>query len=351
MNYRYLGRSGSSVSELCLGTMTFGREADEAESRGMLDLFAEAGGNFIDTANVYGGGLETVGHGNGRSEEIIGRWLEGRRREDFVVATKVFAPMGRGPNDRGLERQHVLRAVEESLERLGTDYIDLYQVHGWDPATPLEESLATLDSLVGHGLVRYVGVSNFSGWQLQKALDLQRERGWEPFVSLQAQYSLLSRTTEWELSEICREEGLALTSWSPLRGGWLTGKFRRGADGPPEGSRADRQSISDSWAGLNNEHTWRTVDALLEVAERLQRPPAQVALRWLMQRAGVSVFPIVGARSVQQLDDNLGAAGWALGEDDLRVLDEASEVPPPYPYDILRRLGTTRVEGAVSQVS
>lgn len=208
MNQRFLGRTGLSVSELCLGAMTFGRETSEEGSRRLLDRFVAAGGNFIDTANVYG---------RGESERILGGWLGEQRREDLVIASKVRWPMGDGPNDQGLGRGHVLRQIEDSLRRLKTDYLDLYQVHGWDPATPLEETLATLNTLVARGLVRYIGVSNFSGWQLQRSLDLSRALGLEPFVSLQPQYNLLCRSTEWELLEVCRVEGLGVLPWSPSR--------------------------------------------------------------------------------------------------------------------------------------
>ncbi|HEV7626939.1 MAG TPA: aldo/keto reductase, partial [Streptomyces sp.] len=209
MRNRLLGNSGLRVSELCLGSMTFGRETDEETSSSILDTFVEAGGNFIDTADVYS---------RGGSEEILGRWLTKQRRDDLVVATKVRFPMGDGPNDKGLGRKHIIEGVEASLRRLRTDYIDLYQVHCWDPATPLEQTLSTLDSLVRAGKVRAVGASNFSGWQLQKAVDISRRRGWEPFTCLQPLYNLLDRETEWELLPVCRNEGLGVIPWSPLRG-------------------------------------------------------------------------------------------------------------------------------------
>lgn len=210
MDYRTLGGTGLKVSNLCLGTMTFGREASEKESFALLDRFVEAGGNFIDSANVYS---------TGTSEEVVGKWLKTKRRGDFVIATKVRFPMGNGPNDVGLSRKHIMAAVEESLKRLQTDYLDLYQVHAWDPLTPLEETLSTLNELVARGWVRYLGASNFRGWQLQKALDLARSRGWERFVCLQPQYNLLSRATEYEIIPVCLSEGIGVIPWSPLRGG------------------------------------------------------------------------------------------------------------------------------------
>ncbi|MEW6045318.1 MAG: aldo/keto reductase [Bacillota bacterium] len=328
MEYRCLGRSGLKVSELCLGAMTFGREASEEESRRMMDRFAEVGGNFIDTANVYTRGV---------SEEIVGRWLKTRRREDFVIATKVRFPMGEGPNDVGLSRKHILAEVEVSLRRLGTDYIDLYQVHCWDPATPLEETLSTLNDLVRRGLVRYIGASNFSGWQLQKALDISRANGWEPFVSLQPQYNLLCRSTEWELIPVCLNEGLGVIPWSPLRGGWLSGKYRRGMTAPPPDTRveeAERQGWGERWSRYNNEYTWRVIDALFEVAREVGKTPAQVAIHWLLQKPGVTA-PIIGARNLQQLEDNLAAAGWRLERALVEKLDQASDVELPYPYDFI----------------
>ncbi len=331
MDYRFLGQTGLMVSELCLGAMTFGRETDEETSYRMMDRFVEAGGNFIDTADVYSLGV---------SEEIVGRWMKGKRRDDLVIATKVRFPMGEGPNDVGLGRKHILSAVEASLRRLGTDYIDLYQVHAWDDATPLEETLSTLDELVRSGKVRYIGVSNFCGWQLQKAVDISKQMGWEPFRCLQPLYNLLDRYTEWELIPVCINEGLGVIPWSPLRGGWLTGKYRRGMEKPPEGTRVDlaeRQGWSESWSRYNTERTWRVIDELLAVAEEVGKTPAQVALNWLLQRPGVTA-PIIGARNMEQLEDNLGASGWALSEEHMERLNEVSAVEVPYPYDVLERV-------------
>lgn len=328
MNYRFMGKTGLRVTELCLGAMTFGREADEDTSFRILDRFVEAGGNFIDTADVYT---------RGASEEIVGRWLKGKSRDSLVIATKVRFPMGEGPNEVGLSRKHILAGVEASLRRLGTDYIDLYQVHCWDRATPLEETLSTLDNLVRSGKVRYVGASNFSGWQLQKAIDLCRTNGWEPFTCLQPQYNLLCRSTEWELLPLCQNEGLGVIPWSPLRGGWLSGKFRRGMTAPLAGSRiekAEQEGWSESWSRYNNEFTWGVIDALLAVAGQAGKSPAQVAINWLLQQPAVTA-PIIGARNMEQLEDNLAAAGWSLTAEQMTRLDEASQVDPPYPYDFI----------------
>jgi aryl-alcohol dehydrogenase-like predicted oxidoreductase len=328
VEYRYLGRTGMKVSELCLGAMTFGRETGEDESRRILDHFVEAGGNFIDTADVYS---------IGKSEEIVGRWLKGKRRDSLVIATKVRFPMGDGPNDVGLSRKHILSGVEASLHRLGTDYIDLYQVHRWDPGTPLEETLSTLDGLVKSGQVRYIGASNFLGWQLQKAIDLSRRMGWEPFACLQPLYNLLDRGAEWELLSVCRNEGLGVIPWSPLRGGWLSGRYRRGMQGPPEGTRVDqasKQGWGEAWDKYNIERTWTVIDTLLEVAGAAGKTPAQTALNWVLHRPGVTA-PIVGVRTVQHLEDNLGAAGWRLSDEHVAKLTAAGDVGGPYPYDTL----------------
>jgi aryl-alcohol dehydrogenase-like predicted oxidoreductase len=328
MEYRFLGRTGLRVSALCLGAMTFGREADEADSRRLLDRFVEAGGTFIDTANVYGRGV---------SEEIVGRWLRDRPRDDLVIATKVRFPMGDGPNDAGLSRKHILASVEASLRRLQTDYIDLFQVHCWDARTPLDETLATLDGLVRAGKVRYLGASNFTGWQLQQAADRCERRGWEPFVCLQPQYNLLERAIEWEVLPVCEQAGLGVIPWSPLRGGWLSGKYRRGMSAPPEASRvavAEQQGWSESWSRYNTDRTWSIVDRLVAVAEAVGRTPAQVALNWVLHRPGVTA-PIIGARTVEQLEANLGAAGWELDAEHRSALDEASAPATPYPYDFI----------------
>jgi aryl-alcohol dehydrogenase-like predicted oxidoreductase len=331
MDYTNLGRTGLQVSRLCLGTMTFGRETEETASCQMLDRFVEAGGNFIDTADAYS---------SGRSEEIVGNWLARRARYDIIIATKVR--FGSGLNKRGLSRKHILDAVEGSLQRLKTDYIDLYQVHMWDASTPLEETLSALDNLVSSGKVRYLGISNFSGWQLQKAVEICRAKGWASISSLQPLYNLLDREAEWELIPVCLNEGLGIIPWSPLRGGWLSGKFRRGMAAPAGDTRIKKTdqaepAWTEAWANYDNDATWHVIDVLLKIAQEAGKSPAQVALNWLLQRPGVTA-PIIGARTMAQLDDNLGAVGWLLNAEQMDRLNTASDKRIPYPYKLLQDL-------------
>jgi len=335
MEYLYLGNSGLKVSRLCLGTMTFGREADEKTSHDILDIFSEAGGNFIDTADVYS---------NGFSEEIIGRWIKNKPRDKYIIATKVRFPLGDDPNDAGLSRKHILSSVENSLNRLNTGYLDLYQVHCWDPGTPLEETLKTLDGLIKKGKIRYIGVSNFTGWQLQKALDISEMLNLEKFVSLQPLYNLLDRSTEWELLPICHNEGLGVIPWSPLRGGWLSGKYKRGMQTPPDQSRvkmAEEYNWSESWSAYNTERTWRILDTLLDIAKDIGKSPAQVALNWLLNQPTVTA-PIIGGRNVKQIKDNLGSIGWSLPSDLLSKLKKVSDVKLPYPYEFIKMVSGDR---------
>ena len=334
LNYRFMGRTGLKVSELCMGTQTFGWGADEATAHEMADRFVEAGGNFFDTSNKYN---------DGQSELMLGSWIKKRgRRDDLVIASKVFFPVGdEGPNDTGLTRKHIFEQVEGSLRRLQTDYIDLYQMHCFDASTPLEETLRALDDLVRAGKVRYLGASNYAPSKLMKAIMLSEMHGWTRFDCLQPEYSLLIRSTEWELLPLCREEGIGVICWSPLAGGWLTGKYKREAEPPPD-SRVGR---ADRWDDLpeqrESERTWRIVDALNEVSNECGKTPAQVALNWLLQQPGVTA-PIFGARTPEQLEDNLGSTGWSLDEDDLAKLDEASAMPLPSPYNFIARYTRTR---------
>ena len=328
MELRSLGSSGCAVSTFALGTMTFGAETDEEGSHAQLDQFVEAGGNLVDTADVYSHGV---------SEKIIGRWLASRPadvRDTVVLATKGRFPMGSDANDLGLSRRHLQRSLDDSLRRLGVDCVDLYQVHAWDPLTGLDETLRTLDDMVRAGKVRYVGLSNFTGWQVQKAVATARARDLEVPVTLQPQYNLLVRELEWEVVPSCIDAGLGLLPWTPLGGGWLTGKYRQDSrptgatrlgEDPERGVEAyDRRSTQ--------QRTWDVVDAVQRVAERRGASMAQVALAWLRDRPGVSSV-ILGARTTEQLKDNLGAADVHLDTEDTERLDAASDPnAADYPY-------------------
>ncbi len=328
MEYRTLGATGCVVSTLALGTMTFGSETDAPGAHAQLDRFVEAGGTLVDTADVYGAGA---------SEEIIGTWLAERPadvRDQVVLATKGRFPTGPGPNDAGLSRRHLTRALEASLRRLGQDSVDLYQVHAFDPYTPVEETLRFLDDAVRSGKVRYVGLSNFTGWSLTKAVHVARARGLVGPVTVQPQYNLLAREVEWEVVPACQDAGLGLLPWSPLGGGWLTGKYRR--DTPPAGATRLGEDPGRGVEAYERrsrvERTWRVLDAVAGVAEARGVPMAQVALAWLVDRPAVTSV-ILGARTVAQLDTDLGAAGVHLSESETLTLDLASDPDVgDYPY-------------------
>src|SRR5215212_9021731 len=326
MDYARLGNTGLMVSELCLGYMTFGREADGEASKEIVGRFLEAGGNFVDTADVYS---------NGVSEEITGRALKSVR-DDVVLATKVRFPMGDGPNDVGLSRKHIMQGCEESLKRLGTDYIDLYQVHCWDEATPLEETLSALTNLVRSGKVRYIGVSNFTGWQLMKSVCVSEANGFEKFVCLQPQYSLVERNIEREILPICLEEGLGVIPWSPLGGGFLSGKYRRDEE-PPEGSRISEavESMEEYWDRRATERNWAALDVVGRISEETGKSYAQISLNWLLGQPAVTA-PILGVRTMDQLEDNLGASGWRLDGEQMDELSRASAIEDVYPYRFIR---------------
>ena len=328
MRYRTLGSSGCAVSVLALGTMTFGSETDEAGSHAQLDRFFEAGGNLIDTADVYSGT---------ESESIIGRWLAKKSpevRDEAVVATKGRFPTGTGANDLGLSRRHLSRAIDASLRRLGVECIDLYPVHAYDPLTPLEETLRALDDAVRTGKIHYVGLSNFTGWQVQKVVDIGEFRGFSRPVTLQPQYNLLVREIEWEIVPACQAEGLGLLPWSPLGGGWLTGKYHR--DEPPTGPTrlGDNPDRGVEAYGRRNprQRTWDVVGAVEAVARDRGCSMAQVALSWLRDRPAVTSV-ILGARTLEQLEDNLGAADLDLSPEETGRLDDASDPgAADYPY-------------------
>jgi aryl-alcohol dehydrogenase-like predicted oxidoreductase len=327
MDYRTLGNSGAVVSTFALGTMTFGAEADEATSHAILDDYVAAGGNLIDTADVYSAG---------GSEEIIGRWLAGHptQSEQVVIATKGRFATGSGPNDLGTSRRHLGRALDASLLRLGVEQIDLYQMHAWDPVTPLEETLRFLDDAVRSGKIAYYGFSNFVGWQLTKAVHVARAHGFTPPVTLQPQYSLLVREIESEVVPAALDANIGLLPWSPLAGGWLTGKYERDAD--PRGATRlgeDPQRGMEAWEPRNKqERTWSILNAVGEIARAKGVNQAQVSLAWLAAKPAVTSV-ILGARTTDQLADNLLAASVELTPDELQHLDEVSApVVSDYPY-------------------
>jgi len=336
MQMRPLGATGLRVSALSFGTMTFGGEGRFAEmgdasldeARRMVDRCLEAGVNLFDTADIYSAGA---------SEELLGRAL-GTRRDQVLVATKLNGRMSEDPNDVGQSRHHVIRACEASLRRLGTDWIDLYQIHGVDELTPWEESLRALDDLVRAGKVRYVGCSNLSGWHLMKALATADRRGYARFASLQAYYNLVARELEHELVPACLDQGVGVLVWSPLAAGFLAGRQRRG-DQVPEGSR--RAALGDPGT-IDYEHGFDIVDKLDELAKRHDASIAQVALNWLLAKPVVSSV-VLGARTEEQLADNLAAATWSLGAEEVAELDEVSERPAPYPYWHQRRHNAERL--------
>ena len=313
MEYRQLGASGMRVSRVCLGTMTFGREADEATSFAIMDRFHEAGGTFLDSAN---------GYGRGTSEGVVGRWLQARGlRDQMIVATKVYGEMGDGPNDSGLSRLHIMRAVEGSLRRLQTDVIDLYQIHRWDPTVPVEETAEALNDLVRQGKVRYLGCSNVAAWQLSKYLHVQDRRLFSRFVSLQPIYNALYRSIESELLPLCRAEGLGVLSYNPLAGGALTGKYRAG-EAPPAGTRLD--AFRTYYDRYYNAQALDLTSRFVEAARQRGCTPAQLALAWVLAEPRVTC-PIVGARSVEQLADSLGGLDLGLTQEER---DALPAVPP-----------------------
>jgi aryl-alcohol dehydrogenase-like predicted oxidoreductase len=327
MDYRTLGHSGCAVSAFGLGTMTFGAETGEAGAHEQLDRFAGAGGTLVDTADVYAGG---------RSEEIIGRWLASRPAEvtePVVLATKGRFGLDGSPNGAGLSARHLTRALEGSLRRLGVEAVDLYQVHAFDPWTPLEETVRTLDGFIRAGKIRYYGLSNFTGWQLTKLVHLARALNAAAPVTLQPQYSLLVREIEWEIVPAAADAGLGLLPWSPLGGGWLSGKYRSGQR--PSGATRlgeDPGRGMEAWDRRGTPRTWDVIGAVQKIAGQRGVSMAEVALAWVSDRPAVT-STILGARTTGQLQANLGAAGLHLGPDETAELDAASDLAAAdYPY-------------------
>ena len=336
MKYRRLGNSGLLVSEIALGAMIFGENSERStpkdEAINITHHFLDAGGNHIDTANVYA---------DGRSEKIVGAAIKGRR-DKVVLATKVRFAMGDAPNDQGLSRYHIQHSVEDSLSRLDTDVIDLLYMHCWDPLTPIEESLRAFDDLVASGKVRYVGVSNFKAWQLMKSLGVSDANGWVRFVAAQYQYSLVNRDIEAEFSDLCLSEGVGLTPWGPLGGGFLTGKYQR--DKRPEFASDGRIAVmpdrtEESWKRRNIERNWQILDAMQQIAEGHDGVTfSQIAIAWLLSRPAVASV-LVGVRTHEQLTDNLTADQISLTEEELTLLDTVSALDEMYPYRHITNYG------------
>jgi aryl-alcohol dehydrogenase-like predicted oxidoreductase len=327
MEYRRLGASGLKVSALSFGAGTFGGSGplfgawgstDAAGARRLIDICLEAGVNLIDTADVYS---------NGASEEVLGAAIKGRR-DRLLLATKMGLPLGEGPNEAGTSRIRIIASVDHALRRLGTDWIDLLQLHAFDAGTPVEEVLSTLDQLVRAGKVRYTGISNFAGWQAMKSLATAERHNYPRYVSHQIYYSLLGRDYEWELMPLARDQGLGALIWSPLGWGRLTGKIRRGSPLPETSRLHETASFGPP---VDDAHMFKVIDALEEVAAETGKSLPQTALNWLLQRPTVSSV-IIGARNEEQLRENLGAVGWTLSSEQVAKLDAASARPAPYPY-------------------
>jgi aryl-alcohol dehydrogenase-like predicted oxidoreductase len=331
MEYRQLGKSGLKVPELCFGCGTFGGQnneffkawgaSDVDEARTMIDICMEAGLNFFDTADVYS---------DGASEEVLGQAIKHLKREDVLLSTKATFRRGKGPNDVGSSRYHLIQSVEGSLKRLGTDYIDVYHLHAFDATTPVEETLNTLDKLVTEGKVRYIACSNFSGWQLMKSLSVSERYGWAKYVGHQVYYSLVGREYEWELMPLAADQGVGALVWSPLGWGRLTGKIRRGQP-LPETSRLQSKMNTDAGPQVPEEYLYKVVDALDEVAAETGKTVPQIALNWLLRKPTVSTL-VIGARTEQQLKQNLGSVGWELTPEQVTKLDAVSAQPLAYPY-------------------
>jgi aryl-alcohol dehydrogenase-like predicted oxidoreductase len=329
MEYRLLGGSGFKVPVLTFGTATFGGQGPLFSSWGstdvkaatrMVDICLDAGLTMFDTADVYS---------NGSSEEILGQAIKGRR-DRVLISTKATFRMSDDPNDIGSSRFHLIRSIEGSLRRLGTDYIDLFQLHGFDAFTPLEETISTLDTLVKQGKIRYIGCSNFSGWQLMKSLAVADRHGWTRYVANQAYYSLVGRSYEWELMPLGADQKVGAVVWSPLGWGRLTGKIRRGQP-LPEQSRLQSQVSIDAGPPVDDEYLYRVVDALDEISRETGKTVPQIAINWLLQRPTVTTI-VIGARNEEQLKQNLGAVGWNLSREQVEKLDAASAITPAYPY-------------------
>jgi aryl-alcohol dehydrogenase-like predicted oxidoreductase len=330
MEYRQLGKSGLKVPELCFGAGTFGAaneffkawsETTQEEANRIVDICMDAGMNLFDTADVYS---------DGESEKALGKALAKHKRRDVMISTKATFRFGKGPNDVGSSRYHLIQSAERSLKRLGTDYIDIYHLHAFDATSPVEETLRALDDLVREGKIRYIACSNFSGWHLMKSLSVSERYGWSRYVGHQVYYSLVGRDYEWELMPLAADQGVGALVWSPLGWGRLTGRIRR-ETGIPKDSRLNSKVANDAGPQVPEEYLYTVVDAIDEIAKETGKTVPQIALNWLLRRPTVSTL-IVGARNEEQLKQNLGAIGWELTKEQVARLDKASELPKTYPY-------------------
>jgi aryl-alcohol dehydrogenase-like predicted oxidoreductase len=309
------------------GTQPGKPETDEETAVKILNRYTELGGNFIDTADGYGAG---------KSEELLGRWMTGKNRNQFVIVTKAGFPMSSDPNSGGSSRRHLVEAVDASLKRLQTDFIDVFLIHKFDKETTMEETFRALNDLVKAGKIRYIGVSNYRGFQMQKAWDYCHYTGLEPVVALQIQYNLMSREVEWECLKSANEHGIGVMAWSPLKSGWLGGKYTREMKEAPKGSRAewgDKGFKTVSWQQNANDYTWNVLDAVKEVGTKLHKTSAQVSLRWLLQQQEFPTFPIIGPKTVEQAEENLQIIDWSIPQEDFQRLDKVSKPTAPHPYD------------------
>jgi aryl-alcohol dehydrogenase-like predicted oxidoreductase len=330
MEYRQLGKSGLKVPELCFGAGTFGAaneffkawsETTQEEANRIVDICMDAGMNLFDTADIYS---------DGESEKALGKALAKHKRRDVMISTKATFRFGKGPNDVGSSRYHLIQSVERSLKRLGTNYIDIYHLHAFDATSPVEETLRALDDLVREGKIRYIACSNFSGWHLMKSLSVSERYGWSRYIGHQVYYSLVGRDYEWELMPLAVDQGVGALVWSPLGWGRLTGKIRR-ETGIPKDSRLNSKLVTDAGPQVAEEYLYNVIDEIDEIAKETDKTVPQIALNWLLRRPTVSTL-IVGARNEEQLKQNLGAIGWELTKEQVARLDKASELPKAYPY-------------------
>ena len=328
MDYKFLGNTGVLLSSVSFGVQTFGWNIFGKEAHELLDIYVDAGGNYLDTADMYN---------EGKSETILGEWLKKRKSNtDLMIGTKVFFETGTGPNDYGSSRKHIQQNVEQSLKRLGVEVLDLLQLHCFDGLMALEDIIRTLDDLVRAGKIRYFGLSNYSASSIMKAVMIQKNANAHSIASLQMEYSLLVRSTEWELLPLCRQEGIGTIAWSPLAGGWLTGKYKRDQTAP-ENSRVGRKDRwDDQEEQRGGEQTWAIIDVLSAIAKERDVPESQVALNWMRKKPAVSTV-LMGARTPEQLKSNLGSVSWDLSDEDEKRLDEVSNINSPYPYNFINK--------------